>query len=347
MPPKASPLIPLLLAGAMLAGGCRCGKGENPSPPAPRLRWEPERLDLGRIDQDQEARGAVVVKNDGAEVLHIAAVDPSRFCSGRIEPLVIAPGYSANLAVTCRSDLHGPLREEIGIRSDDPRLPRATVQVTGEVTPRYAFDLPVVALAMPFGEERAQEVHLVGTLAGEARPRLTGPAAPDTEIAELPVQPGKPRGYRVRCLGRKVGANAGNIVVATGLPRPAEIAIPYACNVIGTLQVEPTNPYFNLKVSGDKAVRITVRSSEPGFEVKAVRVTSGPFAARFAHAEDDGAYDIDVTVQTERIADETRAIAGTLLIESNDRTEPRKELPLFGSGRINKVAAPTQERLRD
>jgi hypothetical protein len=333
--------LPLLLASALLAGGCRGGKGEAPSPPAPRLRLAPERLELGRMVQEQESHGTVTVNNDGAAVLHIGGVAPSRFCAGRIEPAAIAPGQSANLVVTCRSDLHGPLREAIDIRSFDPRLPVATLQIVGEVTPLFAFDLPVVELAMPFGEERSQDVHLVGTLAAEARPRLTGAAAPDSEILPLPAPSERARGYRVHCLGRKVGANAGNLVVATGLPRPAEIAIPYACNVAGTLQVEPTNPYFNLKVSGDKAVRITVRSSQPGFEVRSVRVTDGPFAARFAHGEDDDTYHIDVTVLNERIADETRAIAGTLLIESNDRTEPRKEVPLFGSGRINKVAAPT------
>jgi len=318
----------------MLAGGCRGGKGEAPI--APRLRFAPERLDLGHLVQDEDSRGTVVVRNDGAEVLHIVAVDRSRFCAGHVEPAALAPGQSANLVVTCRSDLQGPLREGVDIRSDDPRLPRTTLSIVGEVTPLFAFDLPVIALAMPFGEERSQEVHLVGKLAEQARPRLTGPAAPDSEILPLPAASG--HGYRVHCLGRKVGANAGNIVVATGLLRPKEIAIPYACNVRGTLQIEPTNPFFNLKVSGDRAVSITVRSSEPTFEVRSVRVTGGPFAARFAHAEDDHTYRIDVTVLGERIADETRAITGTLLIESNDRTEPRKEVPLFGSGRINKAS---------
>jgi hypothetical protein len=339
---KALTPSPLLLAAALLAGGCRCGKGEEPSPPAPRLVFTPERLDLGSLVQDQEARGTVVVENDGTEVLQVRGVDPSRFCSGRIEPAAIAPGQSANLVVTCRSDLHGPLREGIDIRSSDPRLPKARVQVVGEVMPLLAFDLPVIALEMSFGEERSQDVRLVGTLAAQARPRLTGAAAPDTEILPLPLPSGRIGGYRLHCLGRKVGANAGNIVLDTGLPRPREIAIPYACTVTGTLQVEPSNPYFNLKVSGERAVRITVSSLQPGFEVRSVRVTDGPFAARFAHAEDEDTYRIDVTVQSERIADETRAIVGKLLIESNDRAEPRKEVPLFGSGRINKVAAPTE-----
>jgi hypothetical protein len=75
--------------------------------------------------------------------------------------------------------------------------------------------------------------------------------------------------------------------------------------------------------------------------VQSVRITEGPFAAKFEHAEDDNTYRIDVTVLKDRILDEARAATGTLIIVSNDRTEPRKEVPLFGTGRVNKVTAPT------
>ena len=232
------------------------------------------------------------------------------------------------------------MREGVDVHSNDPRLPTATLAIVAEIEPLLAFDVASVELAMPFGEERAREVHLTGTLAAAARPRLIGEAPADTEVVPLTERPGQSRGYRVRCLGRKVGVNAGNIVVATGLDRPHEVAIPYTCKVKGTLDVSPTNPFFNLKVSGDKAVRITVRSSQPGFEIASVRIIDGPFTAHFAHAEDDNTYNVDVTVLNERIPDDARAATGTLLIVSNDRTEPRKEVPLFGSGRINKVPSP-------
>jgi hypothetical protein len=40
---------------------------------------------------------------------------------------------------------------------------------------------------------------------------------------------------------------------------------------------------------------------------------------------------------TDRSADEARTAMGTLRIESNERSEPDKEVPLFGSGRINQA----------
>ena len=340
-----------LLAVVLGAGACRGGATGAAAQPAPGPRIKPERfrLDLGAMIQDQEASGAIAVANQGASSLEIASITPSRFCSGRIEPGAIAPGQTASLRVSCASDLYGRMAESIDIHSNDASLPVATIQIIADVTPLLAFDVSMVDLRMPFGEERTADVRLVGSLAGQARPRLISPALADADITPLPAPPGKPSGssgYRARCRGRKVGSNAGNIIITTGLPKPDEIAIPFVCTVNGTLEISPTNPFFNLKVSGDKPVRITVRSSQPNFELHSVRVLEGPFAARFEHAEDDNTYRIDVTVRSERIADESRAAVGTLLIVSNDRTEPRKEVPLFGSGRINKVTAPAPDPAR-
>jgi len=73
--------------------------------------------------------------------------------------------------------------------------------------------------------------------------------------------------------------HAGNLVVATGLAQPKEIAMPYSCKVAGTLEVSPTKPVLHLKISGPKVVSIEVRSTQPGFEVHGARVIEGPFSA--------------------------------------------------------------------
>jgi hypothetical protein len=304
------------------------------------LRLQPDRLDLGHATQDQAVIATVEIRNPGTRPLEIGAINGSRFCTGRIQSNVVPPGQANTLTVSCRSDLYGPLREAIDIHSSDPRLPKATLQIVADVVPLFAFDLPAVDLKMPFGTQRSQDVHLVGSLAAQAHPHLTSPPVTDSEIMPLSPAAGTPPGFQLRCLGKKIGANAGNIVVATGLDKPQEVAMPYVCNVTGTLDVSPTNPFFNLRLPGEKGARILVHSSQPHFEVREVRVTDGPFAARFAHAEDDDTYRIDVVVQSDRIADEARTAVGTLLIISNDRAEPHKEVPLFGSGRIDKSAAP-------
>jgi hypothetical protein len=106
--------------------------------------------------------------------------------------------------------------------------------------------------------------------------------------------------------------------------------------VAGTLLVSPTNPYFDLRVLGPKVVTIDVRSSQPGFEVQAVHVAEGPFTASLERS-DAGTFRVQVTVLEKLVDDEARTVTGKLVILSNDRTEPKKELDLFGMGRVSRA----------
>jgi hypothetical protein len=291
---------------------------------------------MGPVVQDESVRRVFTVSNAGALPLEISAIDGSRFCSASLEPQTIAPGTSGQLEVTCRSDLYGPMREFILIHSNDPQAERVPVELVATVTPLLAFDASVIDLKMPFGEQRWQEVHLVGTLLDQASIKLKKSSLAEDSSVDLPSrQPGSPATLRVRCYGKKAGTHAGNLIVSTGLARPKEIGMPYTCKVAGTLEVSPTNPYFNFKLSGPKLVSIEVRSSQPGFQVYGARVLQGPFAASVEGPVGDNTFHVQVRVLEDRVADQSRAAQGKVLILSNDRTEPEKELPLFGFGKLN------------
>ncbi|MGC4063689.1 MAG: hypothetical protein QM784_03415 [Polyangiaceae bacterium] len=124
-----------------------------------------------------------------------------------------------------------------------------------------------------------------------------------------------------------------------GLPKGAgpDAALSWGCKVKGTLTVDPATPYFNLRQSGDRATTVMVKSTKPGFKVLAARVTEGPFVAEVGPRASSGEYPIIVRVLNRLVPDEARAATGTLLVSSNDETEPRKSIPLFGMGHVNKV----------
>jgi hypothetical protein len=281
------------------------------------------------------------VHNAGSAPLEISGVEPSRFCSATVEPRRIAPGSQGQLKVTCRVELPGCLREQLEIEANDPRAGRSTVELVAQVTPLLAFDVPSVSLSMPFGEQRLQEVRLVGALVDQARPSLKSSPVADAQIDPLPAAAGETHGYRIRCQGRKVGMHAGSLLVETGLQRPKQVALPYVCRVAGTLEVSPTNPYFNLKVPGPKVVSVAVKSSQPGFRVLDARITEGPFAASFKQTDAE-TFVVKVTVLEELIEVQTRGVTGKVVILSNDRTEPQKQLPLFGFGRVHRLQQPGQ-----
>jgi hypothetical protein len=292
--------------------------------------------EMGPIVMDEPARRSIIVSNAGALPLEIGTIEASRFCSASIDPKTIAPGANGQLEVTCRSDLYGPLREFLLVHSNDPLSERVPIELVGNVTPLFAFDAQVVNLEMPFGEERSQDVHLVGTLVAKAAARLKNSAlAEDSSVTLLPDKAGSTRGFRIRCKGKKAGVHSGNLVVSTGLPSPKDIAMPYVCKVAGTLEISPTNPYFNLKIPGPKVVSVEVRSSQPGFEVRGALVLEGPFAASVEGPLSDNSFRVQVKVLEERVTEENRGILGTVMVLSNDRTEPEKEIPLFGFGKLN------------
>jgi hypothetical protein len=295
---------------------------------------------MGLMVLNEVARRSITVSNAGALPLEIGTIEASRFCSASIDPKTIAPGASGQLEVTCRSDLHGPLREFLLMHSNDPTAEKVPIELVGKVTGLLAFDPQVVNLEMSFGEQRSQEVRLVGTAVDKAGIGLKKSAlAEDSSVTLLSSQTGSTGGFRILCEGKKVGVHSGNLVISTGLPSPKEIAMPYACKVAGTLEVSPTNPYFNLKLPGPKVVAIEVRSSQPDFAVRGVRVLEGPFAASIEGPLSDNSFRVRVKVIEEGVKQETRGTVGRIVVVSNDRTEPEKEIPLFGFGKLNAARA--------
>jgi hypothetical protein len=335
VPAKLPQLLVVVLVGW---GACRGAAKPSDSVEAaaaagPRLKLALSRLELGAMVQDQVVRKSIAMVNTGTRPLTIERIAASMFCSGTAEPNALAPGARGEVRVTCRSDTHGSMREQLTIHSNDPQAPQTPIQLVAEVTPLLGFDARLIDRELPFGATTFQDVRLVGTLVDKSKVQFQSPDLADVAVSSLPAQLGEASGFRVLCKGRKVGRNTGDLHFSTGLPRPNSLTLPYICKVEGTLSVTPTNPYFNLKEPGAKAQFVEVRSSQPGFKIESVEIREGPFQAS---VEPGNPTRVKVMVAQERIAPETRGVTGTLVIHSNDRTEPRKEIPLFGMGRINR-----------
>ena len=208
-----------------------------------------------------------------------------------------------------------------------------------QVQPLVGFDTAFLDLRPEFGQTQSAEVHLVGPRAPKAHPRVTDTGSVLVTVAPLAADTGERPGFIVSCQGSKPGMHAGSLMVETGLAEQPSLALSWGCRVPATLQVEPSNPYFNLHVSGDRALTITVRSTHRPWVVKSARVTEGPFAATVETPNPDGSVPITIRVKNQDIPDDARSATGKLIVESTDPREPRKEVPLFGFGKINKVPA--------
>jgi hypothetical protein len=277
--------------------------------------------------------------NTGRFRVDLEEVTEALGCVGVPDPLSLEPGGKGKLDVTCHVEFYGPLHVTLALRSKADSATLALVDLTGNVTPLLAFDTPLVDLRLPFGEERTADVRLRGVLAGEVKLSWRDAGDAGFTIASLPATGSAPQGLRLTVKGRTVGTHVGNIVAKTNLARPRELSLPYSCEVVGTLEVNPSTPYFDFRVPGAQVREVIVHSTQPGFAVRAVGIVDGPFTASFAPGAVAGEYRVTVTARTERISGDARGTLGRLVISSNDRTEPKKELPLFAFGAPNSGAS--------
>ena len=294
---------------------------------------------MGTIAFDDEARAVIALRNEGPAPLVIERVEPSRFCAPGPLPPRLPAGATARAVVICRADLEGPLRERIVVRTNDPDATALSIDVRGTVMPSLAFDVASVDITAAYGQARAAEARLVGRRAAAARLTLAGPVPHDISVEKLDGAAGAPPGVRLRCRARAAGTQVGHLTFATALDAPPEVGLSWACRVKGTLTVVPDNLSFDLVEGRARAQIVEVRSVQPGFALRQPRIASGPFAARLDPAH-PGRIEVSFTGLPAGDDQEVRGVSGALIVLSNDRSEPHREIPLLGFGCAAPPASP-------
>jgi hypothetical protein len=200
--------------------------------------------------------------------------------------------------------------------------------------PKLAFEPSLVELDGQFGVSSSRDFPLTGESARAARPAIVTVEGADVVATVIPPSPSSTSvpSIRLTTSGRRVGESVGHVVVSTGLPDPKELVLYFRSKVPGTLTVSPSNPYIDLRLTPPHVVRLSVVSSRPEFRLLRVEVTSGPFAARIAPEAPNGGYTVEIETVESAVSTGQRGFAGRLLLISNDRTEPRKEIPLLAMG---------------
>ncbi len=198
------------------------------------------------------------------------------------------------------------------------------------------FAQAIVELAPAIHERQTREVRIAGRLAGNARLTIERVEDPALEVEVLAPAGEQAPGLRLGFTGDRVGVRTGQIVVATGLDEPARLTLLYSLRVRGSVEVTPSNPYFNLRDPGARERVLTVRGHQPGFRVRAAQVLAGPFRASVASdGSGDGTAAIRIGIDERAIGtDQQRGFLGRLRVLSNDPAEPATEVPLFAMGAL-------------
>jgi hypothetical protein len=330
----------LLLTAAGLAAACKAGPGGGRPEPtstasarateehgAILLVAEPKH-DFGRALQGVTLRHSFTTRNATAATLEVEAPREVLGCSGVPLPPRLAPGQTGKLEVSCRANIYGPLHVSLPLRANGQAA--GELELTAEVEPLLAFDRALLEVSVPFGTSGSAEARLRGANAATARLLpLTAPPG-GMAVAVLPPAGAGSQGVVLRVTSGAAGIHAGSLRFATGLAAPKEIEIGYRVKVASTLAISPTNPFLDLGAPAGSPVLVKVSSQRAGFRVERAEVLEGPFDARVRR--DGDAYAIEVTIVAEKLDPGMRSANGRLLIVSNDRAEPTKEVPLFALG---------------
>ncbi|HEX3772935.1 MAG TPA: hypothetical protein VHV51_00655 [Polyangiaceae bacterium] len=332
----------MLIAALGLASACKRARvqisaASSASAAAPALgslRVVPSQYDFGTLIQGEVASAKFELDNTGTAELELESTTDALGCHGTIAPASLAAGAKAELAVECRAKYYGPLALSLPIRAVGGATLLGEIKLTGKVTPLLAFDPPFVSSSLPFGAERSTTVHLAGTLASAAKLTFKDDSDAGFQIEALPADAHGPV-VRLTLKGKKVGTHVGNIVGTTNLEQPREIRLAYSCEVTGNLRVAPSTLYFDLRAPGGDTKEIVVSSSEPEFRLQQAEIAEGPFEASFARDGESRDYRVSLSLRRDRVTGDARGTLGRLVLHSNDRAEPEKEVSLFALGAAN------------
>src|SRR5665213_3219585 len=145
---KSMRLCATLFLSAMTISIVRLAAQDNPPPPAPAtataalaasgplIQVESPTYDFGKAAMGEKVRHTYVVSNTGAEILHIANVQPGCHCTTVGDwTHDIAPGHSGEITVQFDSAGFGggPVTKTITVHSNAKNDPRMTLMLRGTV----------------------------------------------------------------------------------------------------------------------------------------------------------------------------------------------------------------------
>jgi hypothetical protein len=298
--------------------------------------------DLGEVVQHDELRHSFKVTNPRSRPL-VILVQTATYCSGVATPRTLEPGQQGTIDVICVAKDYGPFLGGVIVffrNKNDPPIAGREISLTvkAQVKPAAIFDRDLITANMPFGENRVEEVRVIGARADKVRlskPRIEVLSAPEQAMKSrklgmhfeiLPPRQGKTAGLRIRLKASAVGVYNGRIIVNTGLDRPTEASLAFTITVTGTLQITPEVVHFNMLEPGVKSRVIDIKSTQPNFALLSVKPLRGAVETAIENGPSPGHYRVKLTLRNE--TPDSEGVLGKIRIVTNDPAEPVRELPL-------------------
>lgn len=309
---------------------------------APTLLVLPAIHDFGIVNEGEVLKHVFQVTNPGTAPLHITSIDAPCGCTvpamvTRTIPPHGVTDLNVSVDTTGRS---GPFQADVRISSNASPTAPAVVAITANVEHLLAFESRGVRLVTKYGVRHVHQARLVGKLAAQARPHLLEvteerlPSAPQLTTRVI-AKEGTAGALELTLAATQPASGSALVVVATGLVHPERLEFVASWTVAGTLRIEPGELVFNSGHPAGKERELQVSSGRPGFVLRSVEVVDGLFTASLRQTT-PGRFLVLVSWQGPRLPVERETTVGHLLLNSNDRLEPRRIVEL----RMSRPPAP-------
>ncbi len=269
-------LIGMLIGSSMVLG-------QSPPPPtqppgedvskkgAPRLELSTEEWDFGMKWYGEPCSTDITISNTGDAPLKILKIRSSCGCTAaKPKRKELLPGESDKITLTYNTKKNREdVTQTITLMTNDPERPRVSIQIKGIV--KKVYDAKP-ANRITFGrvsrdEKATQSIELRNNMDEEVVLKLKPfDEPPPFEITLEEVEPG--RFYKLSATTKpplRLGANAANVVLETGLDKFPSLTIPVSAYIAPRVYVKPTRLFVSPQVTQktQRLVRVHYRSDQP------------------------------------------------------------------------------------
>src|SRR5437764_1365534 len=128
-----------------------------PAKGAPRIQFETNLFDFGKITGVETMSGTFKFKNVGDAVLKVDPPQASCECTEpKVTPNVVAPGESGEVSFTIKLDRPLNGQRMIMVHSNDPKAPNVHLTIQLDYTPLYEFSPKALTIILPAGKDEVQ-----------------------------------------------------------------------------------------------------------------------------------------------------------------------------------------------
>jgi hypothetical protein len=129
----------------------------SPGKGVPRIQFETNFIDLGKITAAEKISGVFKFRNAGDGVLKVGPPIASCDCTdAQVKPDTLGPGESGEILYTIKLDRPLNGQRFIRVRSNDPKTPETELTMQLDYTPLYRLVPMMLRLTLPAGRDETQ-----------------------------------------------------------------------------------------------------------------------------------------------------------------------------------------------